>query len=93
MLTCMVYPAGSGYLTWRSDGKLIKYEQRLVSKLELVTPSDGEYRCYGNLTLGGYKYFLSNAYATGKIEAGRLGVYLGYTVHLYESRIPLATGW
>jgi hypothetical protein len=92
VLTCMVYPAGSGYLTWRSDGKLIKYEQRLVSKLELVTPSDGEYRCYGNLTLGGYKYFLSNAYATGKIEED-LGFIWDTQVYLYESRIPLATGW
>ena len=65
MLTCEVYPYGSGHLTWRHEGYRVKYD-KLVAKLELENPSGGEYECYGNLTLDGFKYFTSRAYATGR---------------------------
>ena len=65
VLTCEVYPSGIGHLTWRHEGYRVKYD-KLVATLELENPSGGEYECYGNLTLGGFKYFTSRAYATGR---------------------------
>ena len=65
MLTCEAYPHGRGHLTWRHEGYRVKYD-KLVAELELENLSGGEYECYGNLTLGGFKYFTSRAYATGR---------------------------
>ena len=67
VLSCEVHPLGTGFLTWRHEGYRVKYDQ-LVAKLDLEPPSGGEYECHGNLTLGGYKYFISRAYATGRTQ-------------------------
>ena len=67
VLTCKVYPIGNGHLSWHHDGYRLKYE-KIASELKLIAPSDGKYQCHGNLTLGGYSFFIRNAYATGKNE-------------------------
>ena len=60
---CEVEPLGRGHLSWHHNGRRLKYKKR-VPELELKPESTGEYECRGNLTLGGYTYFISNAYAT-----------------------------
>lgn len=66
LLTCKAYPQGRGYFTWLKEGRRIKYNTQATNKLELVSPANGKYQCRGNLTLGSFKYFISNAYVTGE---------------------------
>ena len=63
-LKCEVHPLGNGHLSWHHNGRRLKYEKK-VTELELKPESSGEYQCHGNLTLGGFTFFISNAYATG----------------------------
>ena len=88
MLKCEVHPMGRGYLTWRRDGNRLKYE-KLVSELELETSTAGDYHCHGNLTLGGYTYFTSNAYATGIASRTIFGFVLPYELITYKSHYQL----
>ena len=77
LLVCDVIPQGRGDLMWRRDGSRIKYENRTAT-LELDPPSPREeYECYGNLTVAGFMFFRSSAYATG--ESNRLKKFCNFS--------------
>ena len=65
--TCTVRPLGVGDLTlYTEDGKVVERQKR-VTEMELLVASKGRHSCVGNLTLGGYSFFQSTAYASGKL--------------------------
>ncbi|XP_028416955.1 uncharacterized protein LOC114541166 [Dendronephthya gigantea] len=71
ILTCEVYPKGSGFLSWHYDGRRVTKEEKnkfdveiMVDKLKYETSTKGEYKCRGNCSLGGYRYYLSSSYIT-----------------------------